>query len=189
VQGGGGGDGGLNWRARCEELLPRAGAGGGGLIHTLADDGISVAAALNVMAERSLSCVIVLDRAARSAVGIFTTRDYAHRVLFQDADATRVRVRDVMTRAPRVAPMERSVLRVARTMIRGGFRHMPVIAGSGAAPAGDAAAAAVLPDRVVGVLSLSDVARAFAAGGEPPAAEAPAPPPAEDSGELRAALL
>ena len=72
-------------------LALRRSAQRGGLIHTLVEDGISVAAALSAMADRRLSCVAVLDGEAR-AVGVFTTRDYFNRVLSTGADATRVRV-------------------------------------------------------------------------------------------------
>ena len=78
-----------------------------------------------------------------------------------------------MTRAPRLAPLERSVLRVARTMIRGGFRHVPVIAGADHMPTiavvalpskTSAVAASDSRERVIDLLSLSDVVRSFATG-------------------------
>lgn len=152
----------------------------------------AVADAANVMAAQSMSCVAVVDDAGRAA-GVFTSRDFLTRVLLPGRDATTTLVRDVMSTHPVCAPLERSVLRCSRSMVRRGFRHLLIVnrlpAGSAASSAEAAAAAAAAASTsadataalgqaahddgeddertsnvVVGLISMADVARAYVAG-------------------------
>lgn len=140
-----------------------------------------------------MSCVAVVDDAGRAA-GVFTSRDFLTRVLLPGRDATSTLVREVMSTHPTCAPLERSVLRCSRSMVKRGFRHLlivnrlPASAGDAASTAEAAAAAAAAASTsadataalgaehehaeeesqganvVVGLISMADVARAYVAG-------------------------
>lgn len=185
-------EGGLSWRLRAEDLLGCMATGGADiLLNTRLDDNITVADAANVMASQSMSCVAVVDDAGRAA-GVFTSRDFLTRVLLPGRDATSTLVREVMSTHPVCAPLERSVLRCSRSMVKRGFRHLLIVnrlpAGDAASTAEAAAAAAAAASTsadataalgaehehaeeestganvVVGLISMADVARAYVAG-------------------------
>lgn len=117
------------------------------LLNTRLDDNLSVADAANVMAERGMSCVAVVDDSG-NLVGVFTARDFLTRIAASGQNAASVRVRDVMTQEPFVTTTDRSVLKVARSMIKRGIRHLPIV---------DEAD----KRHVVGIVSLADIARPF----------------------------
>jgi len=175
----------LSWRSQVEELLSAMQERGSSiLLNTRLDDNITVAEAANVMAERHMSCVAVVDDASRAA-GVFTSRDFITRVLLPGKDATATRLRDVMTKDPYTAPMDRSVLKCSRSMVKRGFRHLPIVnrkpspdgaaSGTGAAAAADGAVSSTgdihrdggaeeESNIVVGILSMADVARSYLSG-------------------------
>lgn len=117
------------------------------LLNTRLDDNLSVADAANVMAERGMSCVAVVDDSG-NLVGVFTARDFLTRIAASGQNAASVRVRDVMTQEPFVTTTDRSVMKVARSMIKRGIRHLPIV---------DEAD----KRHVVGIVSLADIARPF----------------------------
>lgn len=118
------------------------------LLNTRLDDNISTADAANVMADRGMSCVAVVDDAG-ALQGVFTGRDFIKKIASASGqDATVVRVRDVMSAGCYVTTTDRSVLKVARSMLKRGIRHLPIV------DEGD-------HRHVVGIVSLADVARPF----------------------------
>lgn len=99
--------------------------------------------AATLMGERRLGSALVLE--ADRLVGIVTERDIV-RALSQSFDAPTRPVLEWMTKDPRTVPPDTDVREALGVMVDGGFRHLPVTEG----------------DRVVGVLSIRDVARALA---------------------------
>lgn len=75
--------------------------------------------------------------------GIVTDRDLALRCLANEEDPTQLRLADIMTRRVITAAPEQSVAAAAQLMAREQIRRLPVTQGR----------------RVVGILSLSDLAR------------------------------
>lgn len=101
----------------------------------------SVLTALQIMRERKLRAVVVLDE--ERLVGVVSERDCALRVLLPGLDATRtwaaeVMTRDVITVAPS-DPIERCMVEMTGRSIR----HLPV----------------VQDGRVIGMISVGDVAK------------------------------
>ncbi len=88
----------------------------------------SVGDAIALMRTRGEGCVIVEEHG--KPVGILTERDILIRVLPETADL-RTPIVDVMTSPPQLIREGLSVAEVIRTMHVGGFRHMPVVDGSG----------------------------------------------------------
>jgi CBS domain-containing protein len=105
-----------------------------------------VVAALELMLNRKIGCLPVLDRGVPS--GIVTTTD----ILRHDADSSLERpatslpptVRAVMKRAPAVATIDTLLFDAAALMAARGVRHLPVVDGD---------------HRVVGILSDRDLRR------------------------------
>lgn len=158
AKGGEGESGGeLPWKAHVSTLLTDMKARGAKiLLNTRLDDNISVADAANVMAERNMTCVAVVNDEGL-IVGVFTARDFLTRIVLKGVNASETKVRDVMTREPHAADLDRSILKCARSMAKRNFRHLPIVDDKN-------------HGRVVGLVSLADVARAFTVpfGGVPP---------------------
>ena len=100
----------------------------------------TLAEAAQTMTDGAVGAAVVLDHGR--LIGIVTERDLLR------AAAARVhpsdgRVREWMTVDPVVASESTAAAEAARTMIDGGFRHLPVVEG----------------ERTVGIVSLRDVMR------------------------------
>jgi CBS domain-containing protein len=109
------------------------------LIHVEPSD--SVATAAQIMSAAGVGSALILD--GESLAGIFTERDMltalksdAHRVLDSP-------VAEWMTAEPRSVPPNTSVVEATTIMLKGGFRHLPVVD----------------QDLPVGIVSLRDLAR------------------------------
>lgn len=89
----------------------------------------TVAEAVALMQERRAGCVVVTEH--DRPVGIFTERDLLTRVL-ADSVAMDASVAEVMSSPTKVVQDDCSIAEVIRIMHRGGFRHLPVVDGSGA---------------------------------------------------------
>ncbi len=86
----------------------------------------TVGQAAQLMAERKMSAVMVVDADGR-LVGIFTERDAVHRVIAQKLDPDRTRLADVMTPDPKTVVPRETFGYALLQMHEQGFRHMPVV--------------------------------------------------------------
>jgi CBS domain-containing protein len=103
----------------------------------------TLAAATTLMGERRVGSALVMDQGR--LVGILTERDVV-RAMSSAHDAPLRPVVEWMTKDPRTIGPDASVRDALRTMVEGGFRHLPVVEG----------------DEVVGMLSMRDIATALA---------------------------
>lgn len=103
---------------------------------------LTVAAACHRMREHGVGALAVLDDA--KLVGILSERDIAVRVIAGHRDPMLTLVREVMTREPRIIPAHTDIAAAIRTMLEGGFRHLPVTRGG----------------RILGMLSMRDISHA-----------------------------
>ncbi len=112
------------------------------------DSTANVIQAVSAMSAAKSGSVLVLNTG--SLVGIFTERDVM-RALEHAGNADRARVSTVdrwMSEHPVTVDPTATVADALNQMLFGGFRHLPVVEG----------------DRVVGVVSMRDLARSMAAG-------------------------
>jgi len=107
-----------------------------------AHDHVSTAAA--VMEAARVGSALVMDH--DTLVGIFTERDVLHALRRSPTAALASPVTKWMTKDPMTIPPGETVRGALGRMLRGGFRHLPVVEGG----------------HVVGVVSLRDLARALA---------------------------
>lgn len=84
--------------------------------------------AIRRMQDRRVGCVFITEHAC--PIGVFTERDVLTKVM-GDGLPLATPIVDVMTRNPVVIEEGWSVANVIQTMHDGGFRHMPVVDGSG----------------------------------------------------------
>lgn len=101
----------------------------------------TVAEAATMMGERRIGSALVMED--DRLVGIFTERDIV-RALGQDFGAAERPVGEWMTPDPITVPPGTPADRALKTMLDGGFRHLPVTEG----------------DRVVGIVSIRDLSAA-----------------------------
>jgi CBS domain-containing protein len=101
----------------------------------------TVAEGATVMGGRSVGSVLVQE--GEELVGIFTERDIV-RALSQDFDAPRHPLADWMTRNPLTIGPGASVEEALGVMLKGGFRHLPVVESG----------------KTVGVISMRDISKA-----------------------------
>jgi CBS domain-containing protein len=99
----------------------------------------TVVQACQRMRDRRVGAVLVTED-DRRLIGIFTGRDAVSRVLAEGKDAATTTLADVMTRNPDTVPPRQTAIEALRAMQDGGYRHLPVVAGS----------------KVVGVISRGD---------------------------------
>src|SRR5437867_4413449 len=116
--------------------------------HTLheATASTTVAEAATIMARGKVGSTLVMNRGR--PVGIFTERDIV-RALSHSPDAPADPVGHWMTANPQTVSGADPVDEALRLMVSGGFRHLPVVDDDG---------------RVVGMLSMRDLARAGVKG-------------------------
>lgn len=99
---------------------------------------ITVAEAATMMGERRVGSALVMD--GDTLLGIFTERDIM-RALGEHFDAAKHQVSEWMTRNPITVPPDTAARDALKTMLDGGFRHLPVMDG----------------ERIVGVVSMRDL--------------------------------
>jgi CBS domain-containing protein len=105
------------------------------------DPSTTVAEAATIMGGKHVGSALVMD--GDTLAGIFTERDIV-RALGEHFDAAGHPVANWMTSEPTTIGPEATTDEALDQMLRGGFRHLPVLEG----------------DRVVGMLSLRDIAAA-----------------------------
>jgi CBS domain-containing protein len=110
----------------------------------------TVMEAARLMRENRVGSVLVME--AGRLLGIITERDLAYRVV-AEGRGPETRVSEVMTRDVVTIRESATLAEAARLMLGLGIRHLPVVDEQG---------------RVVGVLSLRDLAKAIWGSYEPP---------------------
>jgi predicted transcriptional regulator len=91
------------------------------------DLGVDASAAIQVMHDTGIDCVLVTDD--HRLVGIFTDRDAVLKIAGRTAGPCPIR--DVMTRDPVVLRHDDPIAVAIHKMAVGGFRHIPIVDGSG----------------------------------------------------------
>uniref|UniRef100_A0AAV1UST5 CBS domain-containing protein n=1 Tax=Peronospora matthiolae TaxID=2874970 RepID=A0AAV1UST5_9STRA len=118
------------------------------ILNTRPDDNVTVAEAVEAMAERNFGAVLVVDKEQR-VLGIFTERDYIRKVLFELKDPTKLLVTDVMSSVGPVLQVEDSLEKCWNVAATSNCRHFPVLG--------------VLrherEKELVGILSIKDIVR------------------------------
>jgi CBS domain-containing protein len=105
----------------------------------------SVFEAIEVMAEREVGALVVMD--GEALAGIISERDYARKVILQGRSSHAVRVADIMTTDVPTARLGDTVDRCMATMTEQRIRHLPVLD----------------EGRTVGLISIGDLVRAVIA--------------------------
>uniref|UniRef100_M4B600 CBS domain-containing protein n=1 Tax=Hyaloperonospora arabidopsidis (strain Emoy2) TaxID=559515 RepID=M4B600_HYAAE len=118
------------------------------ILNTRPEDNVTVAEAVEAMAERNFGAVLVVDKEQR-VLGIFTERDYIRKVLFELKDPTKLLVTDVMSSVGPVLQVEDSLEKCWNVAATSNCRHFPVLG--------------VLrherEKELVGILSIKDIVR------------------------------
>lgn len=96
--------------------------------------------AARLMSQCSVNAVLIMD--GEGLRGIFTARDLARRVVAADRGLD-TPLATVMTTNPQTVVADAEPVTALRLMVKGGFRHLPVVDG----------------DRVVGLVSRRDLFR------------------------------
>jgi CBS domain-containing protein len=120
----------------------------------IAREGDTLLQAERRMARHNVSALPVVN--GDRLVGILTERDLA-RAIRDDAEPRTTKVRAYMTRSPATVTLEDESDAVARTMVRMGIRHLPVVRG----------------DQVIGMISARDLLLIEAWVGSPRASSVP----------------
>lgn len=92
----------------------------------------SVMDAVNMMTERKIGAVIIVDNNARLA-GIFTERDLVNRVVAKGLDAASTPLKQVMTTNPDTLAPGDTAMNALELMSARRYRHLPVLDGENVA--------------------------------------------------------
>jgi len=87
--------------------------------------GATVREAIEVMRQKQLSCVLVVEHG--QLVGVFTERDVLTHVAATPLDVDHVRLRDVMQPDPECLQLDDDLVYALHQMHRGAYRHVPVV--------------------------------------------------------------
>ncbi|MEM4635202.1 MAG: CBS domain-containing protein [Candidatus Nitrosocaldus sp.] len=107
------------------------------------EKGLNVFYAANVMKERARGSLVVVDDG--KPVGIVTERDIVRRVVAEGRSPSATKVGDIMSTPLISVGPEATVAAAVRVMYENGIRRLPVVEN----------------DRVVGMLTVTDLARAM----------------------------
>jgi CBS domain-containing protein len=93
------------------------------------DGDATVRDAVKTMATKSIGAVLIVEN--DKVAGIFTERDLMTKVVGKDLDSATTKVASVMTRAPKTVKADDAAIDSLELMAEGGFRHLPVVDGTG----------------------------------------------------------
>jgi CBS domain-containing protein len=99
--------------------------------------------ALTILSEAKIGVLPVIDDA--KLVGIFSERDYARKLILEGKASKDTKIKDVMTAGVVQVTPQQTVKECMALMSKNHFRHLPVVA----------------DEKVVGVISMSDIVRAI----------------------------
>ena len=103
------------------------------------EPGLSVINALQLMAEKNIGSVMVIEN--NVYMGVLTERDYARKVILKGKSSTETFVKDIMsTGLPRITP-DNSIETCMHIMSESNIRYLPVFEN----------------DQVCGIISITDV--------------------------------
>jgi len=85
--------------------------------------GAKISAAAKLMAERSISCIVIVDD-GNKPIGIVTERDIVKRVLFANADANKVTLEDVMSSPVITTTKETKLMLAMKKMKENSIRRL-----------------------------------------------------------------
>jgi CBS domain-containing protein len=111
-------------------------------IWTIAPDA-SVYDALNLMAEKNVGALLVLE--AGALVGVISERDYARMVILKEKSSMATPVNEIMTKKVICVRPEQTIEECMALMTDKRVRHLPVL----------------VDDQLVGVVSIGDVVKAI----------------------------
>ena len=102
-------------------------------IVVIAERDMSLAQAAQLMRQRHVGCLVVVDEtgAGRLVAGMLTDRDIVTAVVARELDATHLTVGDVMCRELISALEDDSIRDMLVTMRRKGIRRLPVVTSQG----------------------------------------------------------
>ncbi|MEJ2756928.1 MAG: CBS domain-containing protein [Anaerolineales bacterium] len=104
---------------------------------------ISIYEALQVMAEKNIGAVVVMD--GSELVGIMSERDYARKVALKGKSAAATPVSDIMTKNVICVEPAQPIEECMALMVGKAIRHLPVLEN----------------DHLVGIISIGDVVKAM----------------------------
>lgn len=107
------------------------------------DPGSSVYEALQLMADKDIGAVLVLE--AGMLVGIFSERDYARKVVLRGKTSRETTVGELMTRVLFYVTPQQTIEECLALMTEKHVRHLPVLEGA----------------HLVGIVSIGDVGKAI----------------------------
>lgn len=90
--------------------------------------GATILEAVSLLKDRGAGCVVITEE--HRPIGILTERDILTKVVSANLPLS-TEISTVMTRSVEVIEADCPIATVIRTMHGGGFRHMPVVDGSG----------------------------------------------------------
>jgi CBS domain-containing protein len=105
------------------------------------DAGLTVKEAADIMNKFEIGCVIAVRKG--KAMGILTERDLLKRVIAEGRDASKIKVKDVMTSPLVVTESDMDLGEAVRLMFKMKIKKLPVVDGK----------------KLVGLVSLTDIAR------------------------------
>jgi CBS domain-containing protein len=112
---------------------------------TTVDQNDHLAAAAYLMRHAGKSSLVVLDgRGTNRPVALVTEADIVHAVA-DGKDMNEVRIHDLMTSSPTVVDGATSIREAANIMLKGHFRHLPVVG----------------PDGLSGIVDIGDICQAL----------------------------
>jgi len=112
----------------------------GTTVHSV-DPGRTVFEALQMLAERNVGAVLVLED--KRPIGILSERDYARQVILKGKASREIPVREIMTRDVVCVRPEQTIEDCMQLMTDKHIRHLPVVSG----------------EEVVGLVSIGDVVK------------------------------
>eukprot|EP01133_Synstelium_polycarpum_P007890 gene7890-9262_t len=126
--------------SKVSDLLSNKGASAQNIVKVKEND--TVYEAITIMQKHKIGAVVVID-AANRMTGIFSERDYMNKIVVRDLTSKDTFVKDVMSPHVITVRNSTSTTKCMNTMIKRGFRHLPVVEDS----------------RLVGVVSIGDLVK------------------------------